>query len=880
MNKFLIVLTLLATSLGGIVEAAGASSACRAFEKRHGGPCAAGPERDGRPTWLVGDVRGLKPASGEPDPSTTSAAQRRIDLSALPGVTRNKTLAFSVDYANWGEPSAVRVWRNGEELTVVADAKGAYSPKPVALEPGANVFRVELRSKSGIPDEAYAVTHRLDGDEFEELAIARAYLEKVAVPLLGIDAGRMAFTLSRVHRGERTAAKSPSGLVHIAYRPWIDGVPVFDGRLSVLLSRDEKSGEVVPVGFTQSLPRLPKAAAFKGIDVRQARKLLADEYAGGAQNVISEPALHWRRGKDRQLGLSWLAHLWGASPKSDPTKSRDGTFTAARLWVDAKGKGTQYENLALEQFPPEPINTDPEIDIEDEIDGIPVDEGRDSLALSRIFDGPLDDLDDGLKLRPMPEPTYIQLDDVRTPCTMGPYANVANDAEAGFFLLIPVFTTAGTPICGDTDMAAEPDLFESEPGDTQIGSDADDAIEGWTAYYHTHRVAEFLREEVGFSHWFPGLPGLERRQVHVGVNPKFSANAFAVPQLISIEGEALPNRFGIFFGQERGYEQTDYDGERSWMAADFSRDRGTIYHEYGHTVLFAQGYLHVTGLDGAVHEGFADYVNRALRGGATEMISPLLLTGNGYDLDRKRFCGPALPGDERFASLDADDPRGSATDAHTTGQAFCQALALAEARLASVYGVEQPKVLRQVIDSAVDWTAGEGAEGFVGPILATAYAEAVFRPREVPTDHELRTALALHGLVDDPEGRVATMTLGTGTGAYRLEDTIDVTVASGVSGVATLWASLDAHGDEPCRLFIRNERTEQVGADVSTRWAPMSVSVWDLAAECDAAVQDPIQEQLWLHVATCDSDAVSCRSPDAEGLRTSGGSTIRIDLVP
>ncbi len=824
-------------------------SPCDAFSKQFAGGCFSGTVEEGRAPWLVGVAEDLDPADLDDLFGARGDARGPVDFSALPLLSTSKSVPFRIEYgAEW---SRVLVWHNGRALTDLRARKGAARTKaPVALESGVNLFRVQLQGPDGKPVEVHATVRRLEPSEVEELAMARAYFDEVA-PLLGPDTNGVVLLPTRFDA-------TPS-MARVGFKATIGGVPIDGAGVSVLLTRNAKTGGVVPTGLFHGLPDFSKVPVSlpKVIDAATARRVLAGVYAQGDERFVSQPALRWRVEAGGELRLMYHSFFYGLHA-SDEDFETDDAFTIARLWTDAHG-GTEheYEDMVRNQFA--------------------------LTGRTRVFDGPLYDLDEGLRVH------RIELDETRRNlegehefCASGPHAQVRNDSPSRHL----AYRSGGRLVCGGLARDARPDLYSHAAPDLEatVGSPEDDAIEAWTAFSHTNAAAEFIRHHTGFAHDFPDRP--RRSQLLVGINPQFRGYAAAVTSLRDAGSVEVGRRQGIFFGQEVRYGITMFEGDGYFMAGDFSRDADTIYHEYGHTILNALGvttyYGFLNSLTGVIHEGFADYVARVMTG-RVRQPSALLYDDPGIRPDaRARFCDDAAPGDEHFLALDADDLRGSMRHigqpfrGHVFGQSFCQALALTEVRLAEVQGGDDHAVLGLVVAAASDFPnrfwAGD-ASVFVEPLMFASLARwtiAQFVGEDaLPTDHELRAALALHGFVSNADGLGAALTFDDGAWrAYSVEDVAPYTVATGVNPKFTMTFSRDAGGENVChRVSGATDRVDPLG---TTRFRRGQIAISDLADSCGDG-------RIFVRLSSCDG-ASACDAPEAERARVLDGSPVWLDV--
>lgn len=837
----------------------GAESPCESFEDAYGGTCVSGAVDEGRAPWLVGVAKRLEPADIHDLFEASTAHPGPVDFSALPSLTTSTSVPFRVGVGRgW---SKIDVERNGVALSDVRVSKGvARTRLPVSLDAGVNLFTVRLHDGKRAPVEVHAAVRKLGADQVEELAIARAYLAEVG-PLLGADASNAVLLPTRFQSFAPEADKDAPALVRIGFRAAIAGVPVDGAGVSVMLTRDPRTKKPVPVGIYNGLPDLSKAPLElpKTAGSANARRALAREYAGGDERFVSQPHLRWRAHAEGRFELVYHAFFYGLH-SAEGGFATDEAFTIARLWTDAATVSHhEYFDLLRRQFA--------------------------LTGRGHVFDGPLHDLDEALAVH------SIELDETRRNiegehewCASGPYAQVKNDSESRHL----AYNSRGRLVCGGLDRHAVPDLYPHAAPSVEdtVGSAAEDALEAWTAFSHMNRVAAFVQRHAGFVHDFPRRE--RRSQLLVGINPQFRGYAVATASTVETIADEVVWRQAVFFGQEVRYGITTYDRNAYFMAGDFSRDRNTVYHEFGHTILNALGvttyWAFGDGIVGTVHEGFADYLARVMTGNDRQPSEFLYEEPEEHPDARARYCAPLLPGDEHFLVLDADNlDRTLATvdwayRGHVFGQSFCQVLALTEDRLAERTDAADHAVLQLVVAAASDfpnraWRHDE-SDVFVDPLLFASVARWTidsFHGNDTqPTDHELRTALALHGFTGDRFGRTAAFTLEGGAHRFYGDDeALEYTVATGVNPKYTMTFSRDRDGNDECHSI--SGETERIDQARTTRAGAGQVTVSELVEECGGL------GRIFVSVSSCD-DTAGCDDPDAEWGRALEGSPVWIDV--
>lgn len=851
------------TAFGGVQQS---SAPCDRFEKEHGSPCVSSePGPDGRTQWLVGAASGLPTADAKDVVLPAEAPAGPVDFTRLPLVTPTASIPFAVRTADrWRE---VNVEHNGEKLDVAVAGRLVKTAKPVALRTGMNLFRVRLGDGKSAPIEVTASVRRLSKDQVEELAMARAYLDEVG-PLLGIEPHHASLLPTRFQAFAPEGGKDPA-LSRIGFRVAIAGVPVEGAGVSVVLTREPVSKKVVPVGLYNGVPDLGKAPIKLGktVTADEARRALAREYAGGDERFVSQPVLRWVPDANGRLQLTYHAYFYGRH-SSVESFDTDEVFTIAALATDAATASHHtYGDMVRKQFP------------------VPEDGQFPLVGHGRVFDGPLDDLDQALRVH------RVDLDETRRTieghhefCAAGEYAEVKNNSNAEHLL----YRNGGHRVCGGLDRNAEPDLARNVLEYQQLvqggPSAEDDTLEAWTSYSHTNIAAKFVRRHVGFVHEFenPERPS----QLHVAINPQFRGYGAAVTNVRDTAMGTEIRRQGIFLGRSVRWAETRYGGQTYLMSADFARDRNTIYHEYAHTVLNA---VTVTTRDaffdpmvGVVHEGFADYVARIITGNDRQPSPFLYDEPEEHPSAAARFCGPLLPGDDHFLALDPASPRDQLREAplgvggHIYGQAFCQALSLAEHWVAETPRRPGHAILWVAVVGAGEFPnsvwIGQDSEAFVPPLIfAASLLNAIQSLAGLdvqPIEHELRTALALHGLNGDPVGRTAAVAFEGG--AYRTVEAgeaLDSFIATGVTHTYELRFSRDENGADTC--FEQGGNVSPL-EEASTGYTRRSTDVSTLIEACGGG------SRVYVTLETCDP-WLSC-DEDPSNRRVLGGAPIWFDL--
>jgi hypothetical protein len=246
-----------------------------------------------------------------------------------------------------------------------------------------------------------------------------------------------------------------------------------------------------------------------------------------------------------------------------------------------------------------------------------------------------------------------------------------------------------------------------------------------------------------------------------------------------------------------------------------------------------------------------------------------------------------LPNDSRFVALVASWPYETTSgedEPHTMGQAFCQALARAEHRGVTTRDFPVAYPLALATYSATGWPAAaplsDAANAIVGLDLQVGAALSFFSGLEMPLlDHELTTALALHGITADTSGRAASvsLTLG-GWRTFVPGDNTTYVVASGINTRYALRFSKTADMGQVCH--VEHEVTWPVEVEdamtVTTRWRFRPFDYAKLVADCGVGA-GPLR--LYVDVLTC-GGYLPCDGAGAAGVTKMSGSTFWIDVDP
>lgn len=702
-------------------------------------------------------------------------------------------------------------------------------------------YRVASRSTGRVNRSDLRIDARLPAEHPVAVAASRRFLDE-AGPVIGLES-ELELRLARVSDLAALLPREAEGseLTLLRYAVAVDDIPVLGAGVSTVVLR-ERDGGVRVLGAIRGDAGFPDVEANVRVSADRARKVMADETAGGDIRLVRTPDLVWYRGRDDRHVAAWsgLRLALRSEDLARGVRPEEG-YTSARVLVDA----STAEVLDV-------------VDLYNAADEF----------LRPVVDGPMENLDESLDWVTMSE-VEVSPGPITTICAKNDRVWVQNGNTAGVFLIIAGFLQDGQTVCATPVFETlfgtwpAPDLFATEAETTAGGNTLmDDALDGWTAFYHTDFVADVLESSIGFVPSFPAAS--PSRQMFVAVNPTLTvSNAFAFPMINGPTADTIVDRVGLTFGTGAGYGATLFGGDPWYVRADFARDRGVIYHEYGHGVLFAQGYLGETDFSTALHEGFGDYLSRVAQGGQDESISEFLLEGNGLPLDLKRTCS-SLPSGKGSVVLDADAPTADISDPHFQGQAFCQALAIAEQRIVDGFGGDPTDVLRLAVHSATSWVANDEPSSVIEPIvtfeLLRALLAALFGgDGPEARDHALRLGFALRGLMSAESGRTAEI-LFRQSGGYL--------VYEAATGINTRFTVELIHDGEPC--FVWHDDSFPVKGGTTTRWRLNGRSKTEILSSCPP-------EEVRARMVSC-TDAPDCRMPFVPNPVEMEGSTVRVDL--
>jgi len=875
------------------------------FIERNPGDWILGPVVDGRLSWMAGLGDGVPSgwkgpadletecgglpgedrvwweAAEETDPAGGGRGDRdppMLDLSGVPFVTNEGVLPVVAAYRDSGsevQPESVRVRLNGRDVTSLFEITPweAFSREPLEMQPGRNTITVVVRDAAGNVAEQGAPVRRLDEEEWAMAGVSRAFLVETA-SLLGLEMEGTELILGSVERASIPVdgLPEPVPLAFFSYVLRMDGLAVPEPAVSTLFLRNPATGRFEPVGVFRSLGENPEPEVRGGevLSRETARRIMAEHVALGDARLISQPVLRWARAEHAALRPAYAAFRYGVrSEDLDEGASPEDAFSALRLVVDAvTGDVLQVRPLL-----------------------------RHADVVRDVIDGPPDDLDQSLKATTLRDVKQT-LKTVLLPGGKsggayaftyylyqadGPYAKVLNHAEIVNLLIAAVLNPNKGEVACFTEYTAgfAPDAFSSAAAGTSGNSDADESLDAWTAYHHTDKVARFLKEQVGFSHDFASVT--PSAQMIVGVNPSgMASNAAALPKLVDLPAKTVYERFGLVLGGGAGYAATQYQGGTQYIRADFARDREVTYHEYGHTVLFAKGFQGVNDLEDTLHEGFADYLTRVVLGGKPDIISAFILNGNGHPLSLQRYSGAVLPSHTKFVALDADDPVDPSVDEHISGQAFSQALALAEERVVKRYGAAATDILTLTTLSAALWSVKQDASTVVRSLLfletVRHILDVIFGGGTTPArDDEIRTALALHGIVDAADGREASFRLNLGEGAtYKQGSDTGYLATTGINTRFTLAFSLSSAGAPVCHS--ESQASIPVASGSSTRFALGAFSLPGLVQDCSIPKGGSATD-VYARIVSC-GNAADCLGSGAANVRMMDGPPIAFRVLP
>lgn len=855
---FLMFLVLLGVAFAGEPRRGKDDSDWAEVQRRLPGEWLRGRSAAGRTLWLAGPGLAAPKGVKLPDPREESRdADRRgaaskgddlwIDLSHLPRVTDREAVSIEVPVSPSVDPRSIRVSMDGEDVTAKLDVdqSGIRSAGAVPLDVGRTVLAISARGHDGGDTNAHFAIERVDSVGLEAMAASRSLIE-TAAPLLGLDLEKveLGFVALEEDLLLEHAEKKGEGDLRLARARWaprVAGVPVDGAGLTVLLFPDPDTHRPVAGALVNGIDQLPQpGASLEGVvSPSVARRAIAKHVADDDTSIVTTPALHWVRGPEGGFVLGYVAFV---SEAYAPTAVA-GLPRSERVVVDGK-TGALLAHADLVHF------QDP---------------------LRSVIDGPPEDLDTSFVPRPMRGMEVLLTPSGPLWCANGTHSRIYNRSDSlGYHV----------PCLPDATL---PDLFPTEDDIITPTSLDDELIDAFGAYYHVDELARVLSAEIGFDHDLPGnnfwlspAPSYDTQMpVFVNEMGDFRDNAVAIGVLMSASVQIL-DTVVLAFGRGSGFGETTFGGEDWLLRAGWARERDVVYHEFGHSVLYGQGFFGGNNLKTSLHEGYADFTSHTMTGG-DHTPSDWLMDSNDLPAFVQRECDVFDPSAAGFQAYPADDPDDDVGDPHIAGAAFCQALARAQQRSALIDGADPFETLGLATIASVDWSS---AETQLEPVATSLIAREIMRwlvlrlfgQDTVPRDHELRTALALHGIVEDTAGRTSAISLEQGGRTlYSSASDTSFLIATGINPFATLEFSTDSDFATVCH-------SEEITLD-SAGPNRFFEGAFDFSAMRSACLPPWLvgSDRVYVNLVSCTGDS-DCRDSSAANQRELGGTPLWVDV--